>query len=115
MLQENGQTSDNLMAVTVPVISNEDCNKMMSGITDRMFCAGFPEGGKDSCQVSLHNVTKTNVSVRIRSVLSFEQNVLSRVKCLLSYTPSFQAFSIHLKLHSSLTGKAEENKIKCNY
>ncbi|XP_026326869.1 trypsin-2-like [Hyposmocoma kahamanoa] len=48
---ENGETSNNLMAVTVPTVSNEDCNKSYrGGITARMFCAGVPEGGKDSCQ-----------------------------------------------------------------
>ena len=39
--------------VTVPTISNEDCNKRASydgNITDAMLCAGYPEGGKDSYQ-----------------------------------------------------------------
>ena len=39
--------------VTVPTISNQDCNAPSSyggKVTDRMLCAGFPEGGKDSCQ-----------------------------------------------------------------
>jgi hypothetical protein len=39
--------------VTVPTISNEDCNKRASydgSVTDAMLCAGYPEGGKDSCQ-----------------------------------------------------------------
>ncbi|CAK1551976.1 unnamed protein product [Leptosia nina] len=49
---ENGPTSENLMAVQVPVVSNDDCRKTYGtrAITDRMFCAGTPEGGKDSCQ-----------------------------------------------------------------
>lgn len=39
------------MAVKVPTVSTEDCRKAYSTITERMFCAGNPEGGKDSCQV----------------------------------------------------------------
>ncbi|XP_041972854.1 trypsin-1-like [Aricia agestis] len=47
---ENGDTSSTLMAVEVPTVSNEDCKKSYSSLTMRMFCAGVPEGGKDSCQ-----------------------------------------------------------------
>ncbi|XP_046978729.1 trypsin-7-like [Vanessa cardui] len=47
---ENGETSDNLMAVEVPTVSNDQCRKSYSTLTVRMFCAGVPEGGKDSCQ-----------------------------------------------------------------
>lgn len=39
--------------VTVPIISNEECNgeRMYSGsVTDEMICAGFRRGGKDACQ-----------------------------------------------------------------
>jgi len=39
--------------VTVPVISNSDCNKGESyngQVTDSMLCAGYPEGKRDSCQ-----------------------------------------------------------------
>ncbi|KAJ2950423.1 hypothetical protein O0L34_g8665 [Tuta absoluta] len=48
---ENGNVSTNLMAAKIPVVSNTECNKDYNGgITSRMFCAGAPEGGKDSCQ-----------------------------------------------------------------
>jgi len=48
---ENGPGSTNLLQVSVPVISNADCGKSYPGdITEKMVCAGLPEGGKDSCQ-----------------------------------------------------------------
>jgi len=50
-LAEGGNTPNFLHDVTVPVVSNEDCNSMYSNqITGQMLCAGFPEGKKDSCQ-----------------------------------------------------------------
>ena len=37
--------------VSVPIVSQADCNKAYSnGITNNMICAGLEEGGKDSCQ-----------------------------------------------------------------
>ncbi|XP_046979073.1 trypsin-7-like [Vanessa cardui] len=47
---ENGQVSENLMGVQVPTVSNEECRRSYSTLTARQFCAGVPEGGKDSCQ-----------------------------------------------------------------
>ncbi|CAH0721520.1 unnamed protein product, partial [Brenthis ino] len=47
---ENGQTSENLMGVIVPTVSQDECRKSYSTLTSRQFCAGVPEGGKDSCQ-----------------------------------------------------------------
>lgn len=47
--------SETLQEVIVPIISNAECRSMNypSGrITDNMLCAGYKEGGKDSCQVS---------------------------------------------------------------
>jgi len=40
--------------VDVPVVSDADCRASYgeADIADSMICAGFPEGGKDSCQVS---------------------------------------------------------------
>jgi hypothetical protein len=53
---QNGSPSDVLNEVTVPILSNRECRTTSYGskkITDNMLCAGFPEGKKDSCQVSI--------------------------------------------------------------
>jgi trypsin len=52
---EGGDVSDTLLKVNVPVVDNNSCAEAYStgGTTyDKasMFCAGVPEGGKDSCQ-----------------------------------------------------------------
>ncbi|GLD48845.1 prostasin-like protein [Lates japonicus] len=39
-----------LQQVSVPVVSNSQCNKVYGVITGNMLCAAVPEGGKDSCQ-----------------------------------------------------------------
>lgn len=45
------QVADKLMKVNVPLVPADVCNVSYdNGITDRMICAGLPEGGKDSCQ-----------------------------------------------------------------
>jgi secreted trypsin-like serine protease len=47
----NGDTSNTLRKVQVPVVANTTCNTYYgSGITGRMMCAGYATGGKDSCQ-----------------------------------------------------------------
>ena len=40
-----------LRKVTVPIVDRAECDKDYGtgSITDNMFCAGFPNGGKDSC------------------------------------------------------------------
>ena len=52
------QLSVDLLEVTLPIISNDNCNQAYNRlfnvqniqiITEDMFCAGFAEGGKDSC------------------------------------------------------------------
>ncbi|KAF2886573.1 hypothetical protein ILUMI_19600, partial [Ignelater luminosus] len=50
-LTEGGYTSTQLQAVTVYIVDWNECNTVYEGsLTDRMICAGVPEGGKDSCQ-----------------------------------------------------------------
>lgn len=55
---ERGMMSPNLMQVQIPVISNEQCKESYRRIgqfiadiqfDDRIVCAGFEAGGKDSC------------------------------------------------------------------
>lgn len=40
--------------VQVPVINREVCNDWLEtlNVTEGMICAGYPEGGRDACQVS---------------------------------------------------------------
>ncbi|XP_055389756.1 trypsin-like [Condylostylus longicornis] len=46
-----GNFAPYLLNVFVNMISFEKCNQLYDGeLTERMFCAGVPEGGKDSCQ-----------------------------------------------------------------
>lgn len=43
--------AERLMVVTKPIVSNNKCNESYGGrITDKMLCAGVPEGGFDACQ-----------------------------------------------------------------
>lgn len=50
--QEGGSLPRVLQAVDVPIVHRDACNKQYNGkITRHMICAGFPNGGKDSCQV----------------------------------------------------------------
>lgn len=50
--QEDGDDSETLRAVEVPTISNEECNQEIANYaTERQFCGGYKEGGKDHCEV----------------------------------------------------------------
>lgn len=45
-----GESPDILRSVQIPVVNQAYCNmKYASGVTDRMICAGFQEGGRDTC------------------------------------------------------------------
>ncbi len=52
-LESGGSSPDELMAVEVPIVGDEECNVDYDGDidADSMICAG--EAGKDSCQVRL--------------------------------------------------------------
>lgn len=52
-IHESGQPVDQLQAVRVPVVSLEECRAAYGEdtVTDRMICAGVPEGGRDACEV----------------------------------------------------------------
>lgn len=47
---EGGSAATKLMEVSVPIVSNDQCNRAYGIVTDNMLCAGYQEGGKDSCQ-----------------------------------------------------------------
>lgn len=47
---ESEPTSPVLRSVRVPVMSNSGCSRAYPGFdSDAMFCAGYPDGGKDAC------------------------------------------------------------------
>lgn len=50
---EQGETTNSLRQVVVPIWSKEECGNSDYGkkrLTDNMMCAGYPEGGRDACQ-----------------------------------------------------------------
>ncbi|RXG58338.1 Anionic trypsin-1, partial [Armadillidium vulgare] len=51
-ITESGPKSDILQKLTVPVVSDEKCRTYYgkNQIVDSMICAGYSEGGKDSCK-----------------------------------------------------------------
>lgn len=49
--KNQSESNEVLRAVIVPIVNQEYCNRLHKGaITDQMICAGYDEGGKDSCQ-----------------------------------------------------------------
>jgi len=51
LTSEDGEGSSDLLEVGLPIVDQKKCNLAYNGdITETMFCAGYPEGGKDSCQ-----------------------------------------------------------------
>lgn len=48
----NGSASALLLQADVPIVDQSECRRVYGSdrITDAAFCAGLPEGGKDSCQ-----------------------------------------------------------------
>lgn len=46
-----------LHEVNLPILNSEECSRALSTLKksihgDTIMCAGFPDGGKDACQVS---------------------------------------------------------------
>jgi hypothetical protein len=66
------------MQVDVPIVANEECTKHYDNkITPRMICAGYPEGGQDSCQVRKPNtIHKMNTPFYIIIRESPDRNTL---------------------------------------
>lgn len=63
-----------LQKVSVPMVTREACDKAYPGeITDRMLCAGLPQGGKDSCQGDSGGpiVTQVNGELSLVGVVSW--------------------------------------------
>ncbi|XP_050574693.1 venom protease-like isoform X3 [Bombus affinis] len=48
-LEFDGPYSDELMEVQVPVLSTAECQQAYAGVSDKVICAGYAEGGKDAC------------------------------------------------------------------
>ncbi|EAU77992.1 AGAP012842-PA [Anopheles gambiae str. PEST] len=50
----DADSNDVLRATNVPTVNQQECNKayqsMYGGITDQMFCAGYKQGGQDTCR-----------------------------------------------------------------
>ncbi|VVC87819.1 unnamed protein product [Leptidea sinapis] len=51
LTREGGRVSGHLKEVQIQIVSDADCRKVYKErITQNMFCAGVPKGGKDACQ-----------------------------------------------------------------
>uniref|UniRef100_A0A3Q2E8P8 Transmembrane serine protease 15 n=1 Tax=Cyprinodon variegatus TaxID=28743 RepID=A0A3Q2E8P8_CYPVA len=53
---EGGSPADVLQEAQLPLINQDQCQEFLPeyNITSSMLCAGYPEGGVDSCQVTPH-------------------------------------------------------------
>lgn len=61
---EKEDTSNVLRKVVVPVWTKDDCYNAgyeVSKISENMFCAGYPDGQKDACQVFFLQKFKRNL------------------------------------------------------
>jgi trypsin len=71
--QSSDRFPDKLQKVEVPLVSFDKCNKSYGSITDRMICAGYDEGAKDSCQgdsggpLMVKNADQQNILVGVVS------------------------------------------------
>lgn len=51
--QTSAESREWLRSAEVPIVNQDDCSRKyerFGGITERMICAGYTEGGKDACQ-----------------------------------------------------------------
>lgn len=61
--KNNSESRDKLRGAEVPLVNQKKCQEAYDShkITPRMVCAGFEQGGKDSCQVR-HMLTELDLS-----------------------------------------------------
>jgi hypothetical protein len=62
--KQGSSASNIIQEVHVPIMSNDECKKTGYGekrITQNMMCAGYPDGGKDSCQVRLYTLCMLSI------------------------------------------------------
>ncbi|XP_055371670.1 transmembrane protease serine 9-like [Condylostylus longicornis] len=52
---EDGEVAENLLQVSLPILSNTECESKIVPVVSDMLCAGEEAGGKDACQVLLKN------------------------------------------------------------
>ncbi len=69
----DGSTSNVLMEVDVPFVTNASCDQSYGNITANMICAGYAAGGKDSCAGDSGGplVVSDGASWRLAGVVSF--------------------------------------------
>uniref|UniRef100_A0A2A4IV60 Peptidase S1 domain-containing protein n=1 Tax=Heliothis virescens TaxID=7102 RepID=A0A2A4IV60_HELVI len=69
---EGESVTSTLRVVSVPAIDRPTCNEQLGGgITSRMFCAGLPEGGKDTCQGDSGGPAVIESTGRLAGIVSF--------------------------------------------
>lgn len=112
VLTDGVENPDNLMQVSLPLVSNETCNLPESyngDITDNMICAGYKEGGKDSCQGDSGGplVLKQEGEYFQVGVVSFGEGCAQPDK----YGVYAAAFNFHDWINSHTKGLTIDNKV----
>ena len=75
-LISDGPSPTVLHEVSVPIISNDECYEWFSEagyakpVPKTMMCAGFKEGGKDSCQVIINRIHTIIALSRLKPLLN---------------------------------------------
>ena len=67
---------DKLQCLNLPILSHADCANSYPGmITQSMFCAGYLEGGKDSCQVLSSLTTRLPAYPKMNYIACFQDTL----------------------------------------